>query len=111
MVGEIQKAYNAYATILNKEVTSAHNVVDELRTGPIAMPKDHEWSMFVENNNNFVNPGIPIRSLPNVYYAEQNNPLAAEIRGGTLERKSKYLKSYTPGWFVVCLTNNACASC
>lgn len=98
VVGEIQKAYNAYATILNKELTTAHNVVDDLRSGPIAMPKDHEWSTFVENNPNFVDPGIPVRTLSNIYYPEQNNPIAAEIRGGTLERKSKYLKSYTPGW-------------
>jgi len=98
IVGEIQKAYNAYATILNKEVTTAHNVVDELRTGPIAMPKDHEWSAFVEHSSNFVNPGIPVRSIQNIFYPGQDSPIACEIRGGPLERKSKYLKSYTPGW-------------
>lgn len=43
VVGEIQKSYNAYAGILKREADSAYDAIEELRTGPIAMPKDHEW--------------------------------------------------------------------
>jgi hypothetical protein len=43
VVGEIQKSYNAYAGILKREADGAYNALEELRTGPIAMPKDHEW--------------------------------------------------------------------
>lgn len=98
VVGEIQKAFNAYAGILKREYDHALEAVDLLRNGPIAMPKDHEWESFVHGNPNFINPNLPLRKLENIFYPGKFAPAAAEIRGGTLERKSKYLKSYTPGW-------------
>lgn len=67
------------------------------------MPKDLEWSRFVENDPNFVNPRLPLRKVEDIEYLGKHDPQAAEIRAGMLERKSKYLKSYTPGWSV---TNN-----
>lgn len=97
-MGEIQKAYNAYVGILRREAEHAHEAIDELRGGPIAMPKDHEWTNFVESDQHFVNPNIPLRRLDDIYYPGKFEPAAAEIRAGMLERKSKYLKSYTPGW-------------
>lgn len=98
IVGEIQKAYNAYAGILKREADNAHSVVGELRDGPIAMPKDQEWEHFVANDNRVVNPTMPLRSAEQIHYPGQDHLSAQEIRAGLLERKSKYLKSYTAGW-------------
>ena len=63
------------------------------------MPKDYEWEDFVDKNEHFVDPRFPIRRIENIIYPGKDNPAAAEVRSGMLERKSKYLKSYTPGWF------------
>jgi hypothetical protein len=98
-VGEIQKAHNAYAGILKREADASYEAVERLRSGPIALPKDHEWDAFVEHNDNMVDPRIPIRHVENIHYPGKDHPAAAEVRAGMLERKSKYLKSYTPGWF------------
>lgn len=98
VVGEIQKAYNAIATILKREGDAAKDAADELRAGPLSIPKDLEWIAFVQQDNHFVDPQIPIRKIKNINYPGMDSPSAAEIRGGMLERKSKYLKSYTPGW-------------
>lgn len=98
VVGEIQKAYNALAGILKREGDDAYNAVEQLRTGPIAMPKDLEWNKFVENDPAFVNPKLPLRRIQDITYPGKDDPAASEIRAGMLERKSKYLKSYTPGW-------------
>lgn len=98
VVGEIQKSYNAYAGILKREADLAYNTTDELRTGPIAMPKDHEWNTFIQNDEHFVDPNIPVRQAQNIQYPGRDNELAQEVRAGLLERKSKYLKSYTAGW-------------
>lgn len=98
VVGEIQKAYNAYAGILKREAEEALKTVDELRLGPIAMPKDTEWNTFVENDQQFVDPRIPVRQAENIYFPGRDNELTVEVRAGLLERKSKYLKSYTAGW-------------
>jgi hypothetical protein len=62
------------------------------------MPKDLEWSTFVERDQSFVSPDIPIRKVEDLEYPGKFHPGAAEVRAGMLERKSKYLKSYTPGW-------------
>ncbi|OAA49551.1 PH domain protein [Metarhizium rileyi] len=105
VVGEIQKAYNAYAGILKREADNAYAVVDELREGPIGMPKDQEWIHFVTHEEQFVDPTAPMRSSDQIHYPGQDHVSAQEIRAGLLERKSKYLKSYTAGWYVLSTTH------
>ncbi|TVY49220.1 Phosphatidylinositol 4,5-bisphosphate-binding protein [Lachnellula occidentalis] len=105
VVGEIQKSYNAYAGILRREADAAYNTVEELRTGPIAMPKDHEWNEFVQHDEHFIDPRLPVRSAQSIYYPGRDNYLAQAVREGLMERKSKYLKSYTPGWYVLTPTH------
>ncbi|KAI7502444.1 hypothetical protein KC367_g2216 [Hortaea werneckii] len=105
VVGEIQKAYNALAGILKREADDAYHVVDNLRGGPVAMPKDQEWMEFVTHDPHFVDPSVPIRRIEDIEYPGKDHPAAAEVRAGMLERKSKYLKSYTPGWYVLSPTH------
>lgn len=104
MVGEIQKSYNAYAGILKRESDAGYSAVDELRSGPIAMPKDREWISFIQRDSQFVDPDIPIRTAEHIHYPGQDHFACQEIRAGLLERKSKYLKSYTAGWYVLHIT-------
>lgn len=105
VVGEIQKAYNAYAGILKREAENAFGLVGELRDGPIAMPKDQEWIHFVTHEDQVVDPTVPLRSADQIHYPGQEHLAAQEIRAGLLERKSKYLKSYTAGWYVLSSTH------
>lgn len=98
VVGEIQKSYNAYAGILKRESEAAFHAIDELRVGPIAMPRDYEWSSFVKQDDQFVDPNIAIRSSQYIHYPGKGHFACQEIRAGLLERKTKYLKSYTAGW-------------
>jgi len=105
VVGEIQKSYNAYAGILKREADGAYSAVEDLRTGPIAMPKDHEWNAFVQKDEHFVDPRIPVREAQYISYPGRDNELAQEVRAGLMERKSKYLKSYTAGWYVLSPTH------
>ncbi|KAK7543578.1 hypothetical protein IWX50DRAFT_706101 [Phyllosticta citricarpa] len=105
VVGEIQKAYNALAGILKREADEAYDTVERLRAGPVSIPKDLEWTEFVEHDPHFVNPRTPLRNIDEIEYPGKHHPAAAEIRAGMLERKSKYLKSYTPGWYVLSPTH------
>jgi len=105
VVSEIQKAYNAYASILKREADEAYDTVEKLRAGPISMPQDHEWNEFVANTDELVDPRVPLRNVESITYAGKDHPAAAEVRAGMLERKSKYLKSYTPGWYVLSPTH------
>ncbi|KJR83504.1 PH domain containing protein [Sporothrix schenckii 1099-18] len=105
VVGEIQKSYNAYVGILRREADATWNTTEELREGPIAMPKDQEWLTFIRGSDQFIGPDIPIRSFQFLTYPGQNHFACQEIRAGLLERKSKYLKSYTAGWYVLSPTH------
>ncbi|KAH6637567.1 PH domain-containing protein [Boeremia exigua] len=105
VVGEIQKAYNALASILKRDADEMYATVDKLRSGPIAMPRDQEWGRFVRTDSHFVNPDLPLRRLEDIEYPGKHHPATTEVRAGMLERKSKYLKSYTPGWYVLSPTH------
>ncbi|KAJ5597578.1 hypothetical protein N7537_007662 [Penicillium hordei] len=105
VVSEIQKAYNAYASILRREATEALDTVEKLQAGPISMPQDYEWNQFVANTEELVDPRIALRDVESITYPGKGHPAAAEVRAGMLERKSKYLKSYTPGWYVLSPTH------
>ncbi|RYC57181.1 hypothetical protein CHU98_g9028 [Xylaria longipes] len=95
VVGEIQKSYNAYAGILKREADAGYNTIDELRSGPIAMPKDREWINFIQRDSQFVDPELPIRTPEHIHYPGQDHYACQEIRAGLLERKSKYVLSPT----------------
>ncbi|KAF2466737.1 uncharacterized protein BDR25DRAFT_74476 [Lindgomyces ingoldianus] len=105
VVGEIQKAYNALASILKRDADEIYSTIDKLRNGPIGMPRDLEWNQFVTKDPHFVNPNIPLRRLEEIEYPGKHHPATTEVRAGMLERKSKYLKSYTPGWYVLSPTH------
>ncbi|KAF2267681.1 hypothetical protein CC78DRAFT_530757 [Lojkania enalia] len=105
VVGEIQKAYNVLASILKREADEAYTTIDKLRNGPLGIPRDLEWNQFVTSDPHFVDPTIPLRRLEDIEYPGKHHPATAEVRAGMLERKSKYLKSYTPGWYVLSPTH------
>ncbi|EWZ28042.1 hypothetical protein FOZG_18244 [Fusarium oxysporum Fo47] len=104
VVGVVQKAYSAYASILKRDADNTYCLIQELRDDPIFMPKDHEWRHFVTHNEVFVDPNIPLRTADQIRYPGQHCEAAREIRAGLLERKSKYLKNYTTGWYVLSAT-------
>ncbi|GAP89850.2 putative ph domain-containing protein [Rosellinia necatrix] len=105
VVGEIQKSYNAYAGILKREAEASYNTVEDLRSGPIAMSKDREWINFIQTDPQFIDPDVPMRTAEHIHYPGQDHFACQEIRAGLLERKSKYLKSYTAGWYVLSPTH------
>lgn len=96
----MQKAYNALAGILKREADESYNTVDALRNGPVTISKELEWKHFVDNDPHFISADTPLRKVEDIEYPGKFHPAAAEVRAGMLERKSKYLKSYTPGWYV-----------
>ncbi|KAF3920731.1 hypothetical protein AA313_de0207434 [Arthrobotrys entomopaga] len=101
VVSEIQKSFESYMNILRMEGADLTDTAERLQTRTINLPADYEWSSFVERDPGFVDPRIPVRSFDTVEYPGWNHAAAVEVRVGLLERKSKYLKSYTPGWYVL----------
>ncbi|PGH15106.1 hypothetical protein AJ79_02632 [Helicocarpus griseus UAMH5409] len=105
VVAEIQKSYNLYANILKHNADISYETAGQLTEGPVSLPPDHEWNAFVTQNDSMVDPQLPVRDIQYITYPGKDHPAAAEVRAGMLERKSKYLKSYTPGWYVLSPTH------
>ncbi|KAJ9615365.1 phosphatidylinositol 4,5-bisphosphate-binding protein [Cladophialophora chaetospira] len=105
VVGEIQKAYNVLAGVLRREADENYDTAEKLKEGPLALAKDFEWDQFTTNNSQMVDPRIPIRQVSHIVYPGKDHPAAIEVKSGMLERKSKYLKNYTPGWYVLSPTH------
>ncbi|KAH0537453.1 hypothetical protein FGG08_005761 [Glutinoglossum americanum] len=101
VVGEIQKSYDTYAGILKREADEVYETIEKLRNGPLSLPRDYEWNKFVEGDDHIIDPMVPVRRAEDIEYPGRHHPAASEVREGMLERKSKYLKSYTPGWYVL----------
>lgn len=60
---------------MRREADGAYSTLEELRTGPIAMPKDHEWNAFVEKDEHFVDPKLPVREAQHIFYPGRDNEL------------------------------------
>ncbi|KAI5806250.1 hypothetical protein EDC01DRAFT_639283 [Geopyxis carbonaria] len=99
VVGEIQKAYGAYVKILAREGQELLDMADRLTTTTMRLPQDYEWNAFLERDSNLVDPSVQLRSFEHIEYPGYQHPAVTEVRSGQLERKSKYLKSFTGGWY------------
>ncbi|KAI5293924.1 hypothetical protein KEM52_004999 [Ascosphaera acerosa] len=104
IVEEIQRAYATYADILEREAETRRTAAARLRNGPIALPPRHEWQVFASSDSNLIDPDAPIRTVESVTYPGREHSATKEIRSGILQRKSKYLKSYTSGYYVLSST-------
>src|ERR1700761_963136 len=86
---------------MKRDADDIYGAIDILQASVVSMPRDQEWNPFVSGNVNLVDANLPLRKFENMDYPGRLHPAAAEVRAGMLERKSKYLKSYTPGWYVL----------
>lgn len=75
------------------------DLAQKLDAATIKLPKDYEWSSFIERDPNMVHPSVALRSIQDIEYPGYKHPAATGLLAGLMERKSKYLKSYTPGWY------------
>ena len=66
------------------------------------VPLDFEWKGFVKRNSEIlIDPSVPARSLSNVNFPNQDHLGTVPLIAGSLERKSKVLKRFEPGYYAV----------
>lgn len=105
VVGEIQKAFSAYSQIIKREGQRLVGAADKIEATNTQLPQDQEWVYFVMNDPSIVEPTVPLRSLEDIDYPGLHHTSTAVVREGELERRSKYLKSFTSGWYVLSSTH------
>ncbi|KAL1889925.1 phosphatidylinositol 4,5-bisphosphate-binding protein [Ceratocystis pirilliformis] len=105
VVYEIQKSFNAIAGMLKRESTLAYNTSEDLRSGVINMPRDAEWDHWLKSRDDMLLTNAPRRTVQQIIYPGMDHPSCHMVRSGPLERKGKYLKSFTAGWYVLSPTH------
>lgn len=100
---ELQSALTVYAKLVGQQ---AQNVFDGLlaKLDSTILNKDPtiEWENFIVNDSkNFIPLSLPMRRVSEIKYTNQYDPIVVDYRSGYLERKSKYLKSYAKGYYVL----------
>ncbi|KAK7203857.1 hypothetical protein BZA70DRAFT_228201, partial [Myxozyma melibiosi] len=98
---EIQQAFDTYCGFLQREGQDTLDYNHRLTTNVVDLPPSKEWTEFVLRDPNFVDPTIPVRKFDNIIYPGREDPATKPIRAGPLERRTKYLKSYTSAWYVL----------
>ncbi|KAK9366780.1 hypothetical protein V1509DRAFT_628515 [Lipomyces kononenkoae] len=101
VVKEIQQAFDIYCGLLNREGQDTLDFAHNLTINLVGLPPAKEWDEFVRRDPNFVDPTIPVRKLENISYPGRDSTGTNPIRAGPLERRTKYLKSYTSAWYVL----------
>lgn len=102
VVMEIQQALDHFAQLNSAAATALQQLVDKFVVdGFVAREPAAEWTAFVSTDPNFVDTATPSRSLDEIEYPYRGDPLTCELRSGQLERRSKYLKSYSRAFYVL----------
>lgn len=95
----IRDAFSQYQELLNAEATATSNFAAHIGVVGAELPVDKEWESFIADAKDMVDPKIPIRTLKDIDYPGANQ--VTLIRSGRLERKSKYLKSYSSAFYIL----------
>ncbi|CAR27610.1 hypothetical protein ZYGR_0N00920 [Zygosaccharomyces rouxii] len=102
VVMEIQNSLTIYARLIGEESQLVFDILlSRLDGGFLSRNPEFEWSNFIKRDPNFIAPNLPMRKLKEISYKYQYDPLSYEIRSGVLERRSKFLKSYSKGYYVL----------
>lgn len=102
VVMEVQNAITIYARMLGQQAQIVFDIlISKLDMGFFSKDPNFEWDNFISRNNNFISPNLPMRKFKEIVYKYQFDPMTYEIKSGFLERRSKFLKSYSRGFYVL----------
>ncbi|QID85788.1 Phosphoinositide PI4,5P(2) binding protein [Saccharomyces pastorianus] len=102
VVMEIQNSLTIYARLLGQEAQLVFDIlISKLDSGFFNIDSQFEWDNFISRDPNFLLPNLPMRTFKEIVYKYQFDPLTYEIKSGFLERRSKFLKSYSKGYYVL----------
>ena len=95
----IRDAFSQYQEMLSAEAVAATEFAATIGTKAVNLPLDKEWDAFIADAKDMVDPSIPIRAIRDIDYPGADK--VTLIRSGRLERKSKYLKSYSSAFYIL----------
>ena len=98
----IQHGMGNFMQIVIRQVEHSKSMYGDMVATSQRVPLDFEWNNFVKRNNEIlIDPSIPPRSVSNLGFPNQDHPGTVPLIAGSLEKKSKVLKRYEPGYYAV----------
>jgi hypothetical protein len=115
IVLEVQNYMGIFLNLLNEENSSVPNyLVPNFSSGFLSKEANFEWDSYIGRNlpkksssinskisGTFIDLDIPARKLSDLYIDKSDSILNFSIKEGMLERRSKFLKSYSQGYYVL----------
>jgi hypothetical protein len=100
---EVQKALSVFAKLMGVQAQNINDLLaNKILNGFVAKDPTWEWDQLIaRDRDDFVDPKTKKRDVSEIGYQYQYSNLASEVRSGYLERRSKYLKSYSKAWYVL----------
>lgn len=95
----VRDAFMQYQEMLSAEATATSEFAARIGRTGVYLPVDKEWDAFIADTKDMVDPSIPVRTFRDIDYPGTNQ--VTLIRSGRLERKSKYLKSYSSAFYIL----------
>lgn len=99
---EVQQALNVFGRLTGMAAQNIQELLsNKILNGFVAKDPVFEWDNFVSRDPNFVDPNTKLRNANELVFPNMHSSLAHDIRSGYLERRSKYLKSYSRAYYVL----------
>ena len=98
----VQHAMGSFMQIIIRQVEHSKSMYGDMVATSQRVPLNFEWNNFVKRNNEIlIDPSIPPRSVSNLGFPNQDHPGTVPLIAGSLEKRSKVLKRYEPGYYAV----------
>ncbi|KAI9702865.1 MAG: hypothetical protein M1836_008079 [Candelina mexicana] len=102
IIQTIQQAMSSFRQIVGAQADTTKHMYSDMDERSTHIPLDFEWNGFVKRNSNIlIDPREPQRSMSNVNFPNQNHHATQPLIAGSLERKSRVIKTYSNGYYVV----------
>ncbi|CAN6624745.1 hypothetical protein TRVA0_010S00606 [Trichomonascus vanleenenianus] len=107
VVQEVQQALATFGRLMNQQGrTTLDELASPILNGFVAQETGAEWDAFVQRDAGHTlvlpnNPQTRARTAVEIAYPGRDSLVARCVRQGYLERRSKYLKSYSRAWYVL----------
>ncbi|KAI9844162.1 MAG: hypothetical protein M1837_005762 [Sclerophora amabilis] len=102
VIQTFQEAMGSFLQVVGGQAERTRALYGEITGTSQRMPLDFEWKGFLYRNSEvLIDPNAPPRSIDNVSFPNRNHRATQPLIEGSLERKSRLMKSYSTGYYVV----------
>lgn len=102
VLATMQTAIAQFNQVVGQQCEQVRTLYGDMTSNAQKIPPDFEWNGFVQHNRSLlIDPSAGPRSVNDLAFANQDHKSTKPLIAGTLERKTKILRKYDPGYWVV----------